>query len=241
MSDELKDLAAALSKAQADIMGASKDSQNPFFKSRYADLASIWAACRGPLTKNGLSVVQLPGRFKDGCVEVTTILLHASGQSIRETISTPVPPATNKAGDILAPADPQIVGSAITYLRRYALAAMVGVAPEEDDGEASSARNSNAKPAKPFYVNGDGEVVLPGDSKKWDGHGGKVLSDPTVPTAVLTQAYRWCAKELTNAQPLMQAMEDELERRRDAESEAELPEGHDPANSELFKGEEATV
>ena len=126
---ELNELAAALCKAQAEIEGASKDSTNPFFKSNYADLASIWTACRGPLTKHGLSVVQLPGRFADGCVEVTTMLLHESGQSITSTISTPVPQATNKKGEVIAPADPQIVGSAITYLRRYSLAAMVGVAP----------------------------------------------------------------------------------------------------------------
>jgi len=127
-SDSIKELSAALSKAQAEIKGASKDSANPFFKSKYADLASVWDACRDPLTKNGLSVSQPPSA--DGAkVTVETILMHESG----EWMSTAL---TMTAKDD----SPQAIGSTITYARRYALAAMTGVAPDDDDGEAAQGR-----------------------------------------------------------------------------------------------------
>lgn len=126
-SEPINELAAALAKAQALIQGAVKDSTNPHFKSRYADLASVWDACRKPLTDHGLSVAQTTGTAEDGRVRVTTLLLHASGQWIADDL-------------LMKPVkdDPQGVGSCITYARRYALAAMVGVAPEDDDGNAAS-------------------------------------------------------------------------------------------------------
>lgn len=132
-SAELKDLAAALAKAQAKVKGAAKDSTNPHFRSKYADLESVWSACRGPLTENGLSVSQWPGRDADGCT-LTTLLLHSSGQWIKGTAST-----------ALSKNDAQGVGSALTYLRRYALAAVASVAPEDDDGNAASQERSEAQ------------------------------------------------------------------------------------------------
>lgn len=125
-SESINELAAALAKAQAVIVGAIKDSTNPHFKSRYADLASVWDACRKPLTDHGLSVAQT-ATTDDQRVGVTTLLMHASGQWISDTL-------------LMRPTkdDPQGVGSCITYARRYALAAMVGVAPEDDDGNAAS-------------------------------------------------------------------------------------------------------
>ena len=129
-------LATALVKAQQVMEGARKDSENPFFRSKYADLASVWLACRAPLNDNGLSVVQLPG-FENGVATVTTILLHTSGQWIKGTSGAPIVGKTTKDGTVL-PADAQSVGSAITYLRRYALAAVAGVVQEDDDGNAAS-------------------------------------------------------------------------------------------------------
>jgi hypothetical protein len=120
-SENLNELAAALAKAQGEIGGASKDAVNPHFRTSYATLASVRDACREPLAKNGLSVVQLPARVGPQ-VEVVTVLFHASGQWISSRIS--VVPTKN---------DAQGIGAAITYLRRYLLAAMVGVAPEDDD------------------------------------------------------------------------------------------------------------
>jgi hypothetical protein len=126
-SENLGELAKALAAAQGEMNAASKDATNPHFKTRYADLASIMDACRGPLAKHGLSVTQLPGRDEAGQVTLTTTLMHASGQYIGSTIG--VRPAQE---------NPQVVGSILTYLRRYTLASVVGVVSDDDDGEAAS-------------------------------------------------------------------------------------------------------
>lgn len=132
-SETITDLAMALAKAQAQIKPASKDATNPHFKSRYADLPAVWEACRKPLTDNGLSVVQMPVDAGEGRVGLTSVLMHASGQYISSTVSTK-----------LTQDSAQGLGSALTYLRRYALAALVGiVADEDDDGNAASAPRSN--------------------------------------------------------------------------------------------------
>ena len=125
-SEQINELATALSKAQGKIKGAMKDSANPFFKSKYADLASVWEAFRQPFTENGLSLVQLPST-KDNQVTLESVLLHSSGQWISETMSA-------------QPKDmsPQSVGSTITYLRRYGAQSIAGVCPEDDDGNAGS-------------------------------------------------------------------------------------------------------
>ena len=127
MSENIKELATAFSKAQAAVEGAAKDSANPHFKNKYADLSSVWAACREALTANGLSVVQFPGELIENRMTMTTMLMHQSGQWMRETLSIP-----------LSKVDAQGYGSATTYARRYALAAVVGVCPEDDDGNAAS-------------------------------------------------------------------------------------------------------
>lgn len=127
-SESIAALAAALSKAQADITGALKDSSNPFFKSKYADLASCWDACRKQLAANNLAVIQTTEVTEAGTVLVT-ILAHASGEWMRGTL----PVVTKDNG-------PQAQGSGITYARRYALAAIVGLAQIDDDAEAAQAR-----------------------------------------------------------------------------------------------------
>jgi hypothetical protein len=142
-SDDIKELALALSKTQSILKGALKDSNNPFFKSKYADLASVWEACREPLAANGLSVVQMPCNDTPDSVALETILMHTSGQWISSVFSMPV-----------SKHDAQAVGSAITYARRYALSAVVGIAPEDDDGNLASGKSETAKPAysKPVAV-----------------------------------------------------------------------------------------
>src|SRR3990172_12431203 len=85
-SQTISELAKALSKAQGEMTGAKKDSENPFFKSRYADLASVWDACRAALSANGLSVVQIADS-SGGQVTVQTTLLHASGEWISGSLS----------------------------------------------------------------------------------------------------------------------------------------------------------
>lgn len=137
----LNELGSALSKAQAKIKAANKDATNPHFSSKYADLASVWDACREALTEQGLSVVQLPCGSGDN-IGLTTTLLHASGQWMASTIYA----MPERKG-------PQAVGSVLTYLRRYALAAAVGVAPEDDDGEAAS---GGSAPNAPGPANDNG-------------------------------------------------------------------------------------
>ena len=130
-SEAINELAAALSKAQAAMEGATKDSENPHFKAKYADLGNCWVACRKALTDNGLGIIQIPSA--DGAnVTVTTMLTHSSGQFIEGSLSM-----------IAQKNTPQGVGSCITYARRYALSAFVGIAPEDDDGQAASQGGGN--------------------------------------------------------------------------------------------------
>ncbi len=127
-SESIKELAAALAKAQGVMKGALKDSANPFFKSRYADLASVVEAIRAAFSANGLSYIQTVEPSDKDEVRVETTLLHSSGEWIScGILSLPV-----------SKIDAQGYGSALTYARRYSLSAAVGVAPEDDDGNAAS-------------------------------------------------------------------------------------------------------
>lgn len=130
ISSEIAELATALAKAQGAMDSATKSNVNPHFKSRYADLAAVRDAMREPFAANGLSVVQ-GLRTVQGGIEVETVLFHSSGQSIRETLMVPV-----------ARMDAQGLGSGATYGRRYALMSMIGLASEDDDGNAVSGNNT---------------------------------------------------------------------------------------------------
>lgn len=126
-SESLKELAASLAKAQGQIKGALKDSSNPFFKSKYADLSSVVEAIREPLSVNGLSYVQV-AHDAEGGAKIETLILHSSGEWLScGAVSVPV-----------SKADAQGFGSAMTYARRYSLSAAFGVAPEDDDGNAAA-------------------------------------------------------------------------------------------------------
>lgn len=134
-SEQINELAAALAKAQGQLEGAKKSSNNPFFKSKYADLAECWNTCREALTANEISVIQMPEEINEnGRLNITTMLAHSSGQYISSTLTMTV-----------TKLDPQAIGSAITYGRRYALAAMVGLAQEDDDGEKAMERSKDKK------------------------------------------------------------------------------------------------
>jgi hypothetical protein len=138
-SPAINELAAALCKAQGEIKSAKEDKTNPHFKSSYASLDSVWEACRDPLTKHGLSVVQLPN-VEGEMLILTTMLMHTSGQWIKSRM-----PITS------AKMTPQAIGSGMTYMRRYCLASLVGVAPKDwdDDGnEAQSTSGKNFTPVK---------------------------------------------------------------------------------------------
>lgn len=134
-SESINELSAALSKAQSEMHGAKKDSTNPFFKSNYADLASCWDACREPLTKNGLSVVQTTRVTENGGTILITTLLHSSGQWISGEM--PVKPMKD---------DIQGFGASLTYVRRFALMGIVSLTAEDDDGESAMNRTPYTKP-----------------------------------------------------------------------------------------------
>lgn len=144
ISEQINELAAALSIAQGQIIPAIKDSENPQFRgSKYADLAAIWEVMREPLAKNGLSLPQFVESEGD-CVIITTMLLHKSGQWMTSTLS--LKPVKQ---------DPQGYGSAATYGKRYGAAAMMGVVADiDDDGNAATfgGKKQTAKAKKERWV-----------------------------------------------------------------------------------------
>lgn len=141
-SDSITELAKAVVQFHGTIGKIPKTDKNPFFKSKYASLSTILGAISGPLTDSGLAVIQTP----HGCNELTTRLIHLSGEWIEDTYT--MTPTKN---------DPQGLGSAITYQRRYALGAILSLnIDDDDDGNAASqpsprpAEKANQpKPAKP--------------------------------------------------------------------------------------------
>ncbi len=136
MSPEIGKLGEALAKAQSEMEGVEKDGENPFFEKAYSTLHATWKACRKPLTKNGLSVIQTTGNGGDK-ITLYTMLIHSSGQWIRGALS--IKPLK---------ADPQALGSALTYLRRYGLSACVGLSSTDDDGEGGMDREKKKAPPK---------------------------------------------------------------------------------------------
>jgi len=131
-SESIKEIATALSKAQGQFDHAKKDVKNEFFKSKYADLASVIDAAKKPLSENGLSVAQVVDADENGNISLETILMHVSGEWISGKY--PVRPVKT---------DPQAMGSAITYARRYAFSAITGIAADDDDGNAASQNGKN--------------------------------------------------------------------------------------------------
>jgi hypothetical protein len=123
----MKEIAAAFVKAQSNFLPAIKSSENPFFNSKYADLASCIDAVIGSLNANGIALVQHTSEADKGVI-VHTTFLHESGE-IMETGSIFFPAVQNT---------PQAFGSALTYARRYSLMTACGIAPEDDDGHAGS-------------------------------------------------------------------------------------------------------
>jgi hypothetical protein len=136
-SEDISQLAVALSKAQSEMPSAIKNRTNPHFRSLYADYDSIWEACRVPLTANGLSISHMPMRFEKEWV-LLTLLFHKSGQWIRNMVPL-----------FLEGQKSQALGSAMTYMKRYGLSAIIAIpTDEDDDGNAADERVvSTAKPS----------------------------------------------------------------------------------------------
>lgn len=142
MSETIDKLAAALVAAQGAIGEAKREASNPAFGGKkYADLGSVWDAAKPALQAHGLSVVQTFEPSEVGTLALCTTLLHSSGQWISGTCFMP-----------LQKHDPQGYGSAATYARRYGLMALLGICPEDDDGNAASGqgnRQQTTQPARP--------------------------------------------------------------------------------------------
>lgn len=126
-SETIAKLALALSKAQSSISGAVKDSTNPFFSSKYANLESVVEAIRGPLADNELSFAQMTTKNEQGLF-VNTLIMHSSGEWLEGSY-----PVICKTMD-----DPQKVGAAMTYARRFSLASAFGVPQIDDDGNTAA-------------------------------------------------------------------------------------------------------
>jgi hypothetical protein len=136
-STEIAELSAALSSAQGAMGSAKKGADNPFFKSKYADLSEVIKALKEPFADNGLSYTQFPV-MDDDSAGVITVLMHSSGQYMRSVYTLP-----------LVKRDAQSVGSCITYARRYALQAIAGIPAADDDGSKAS------EPLDPMAIHDD--------------------------------------------------------------------------------------
>ena len=134
-SDSIKEIAISMCKVQTSMEVANKSKENPFFNSKYADLSEVLRCIKGVLPSHDLSFMQMPS-FENGVVSVETIVMHVSGEWISSISASPI-----------AKSNPQGVGDAITYLRRYSLAAIFGLAQQDDDGNSNSEQSSN-KPNK---------------------------------------------------------------------------------------------
>jgi hypothetical protein len=133
-SESITKMAPALLMAQKAITFASKDATNPHFKNKYADLGSVVDAVKPALNEAGIVFIQTASPSDDGKLHLSTRLMHESGEWIEDTLVMPLPKP-----------DPQGFGSAMTYARRYALAAITGVYQDDDDG--NGARLNGAPPA----------------------------------------------------------------------------------------------
>lgn len=137
-SQETSNIAKALVKAQKAITFASKDALNPHLKSKYADLPSVIDAVKVALNESGISFTQTAGGMENMHLKLTTRLMHESGEWIEDTMMMP-----------MVKQDPQGYGSALTYARRYSLAAITGLYQDDDDGYAASNHAKATQEAAP--------------------------------------------------------------------------------------------
>lgn len=211
MSENINEIAAALAKAQAKIGNVAKDAKNPHFKADYASLAAVLETCRPILAENGLCVMQPASSEDSGAVTVETMIAHTSGQWVRSRISCrPGKP------------DAQGIGSVITYMRRYSLASLVGVAQADDDGEGASGRGENSGPkmepaqrqkpqqeraapaAAPAVPDRPASIPVPsaGEESDWGAWGGAFKSALASAKSV-SEVNAWCDANATQLAGMM--------------------------------------
>ena len=176
-SSDLKDLFTALAKAQAEMQTAELSSQNPYFKTRYADLAAIVKASRPALTQNGLALIQQIITHDDSHTYLYTMLCHNSGQWVESRVRI-VPPKN----------DAQSLGSYITYLRRYSIAAICGIVTSNEDDDA--------------------ELAMAGDREMFSKSNGKYASRDSGVEFVSSQELQTLESELANHADIAQLVKD---------------------------------
>lgn len=132
---ELNEIATALSKLQGEVLNATKDKQG--YNYSYADLAQVLDIARPLMAKNGLSLTQMPTSLSDGKIGLTSMLLHTSGQHIQSFFELPIESAAKMS-------TAQACGSVITYMRRYALAAIIGIAQTDEDADFQMVKKAKA-------------------------------------------------------------------------------------------------
>lgn len=138
-SQEINEITAALAKAQTAISKAQATATNSFYNSKYATLDDVFTMCKGPLNENGIAVTQTMGYLDNGELCLLTQISHTSGQWIRSALPLKYdlilanPTEVDKYGKEKKVNSLHKLGSSITYLKRYALAAIVGCGGEEDD------------------------------------------------------------------------------------------------------------
>lgn len=149
-SENIADLMAALVLARKDFKAVHRNAANPFFKSKYPDLSEIVGATHEALMGQGLSVIQSPGSFADHNIYLTTMLAHISGQWMRDTFAMPI-----------VKVDPQGVGAAVSYARRYSLQAFLNIAADLDDDAESAVVHEKAEIRKPQALRPTDTTIAP--------------------------------------------------------------------------------
>lgn len=182
------ELAAALAKAQSAFKPLRRTSTNPYYNSRYAELSECIAACSEALQSNGLAVSQSPSYDPQAkVVTVTTLLMHTSGQWLQGELSLP---AEGLGKDKQPKLDAHTIGSAITYARRYAYQAILGIAAEDDDDgnrAAHVADDPEVFQSRPAAVQPKGRAISAAQAKRFWAIAHQAGADDAAVDAVLAQ------------------------------------------------------
>lgn len=217
---EHPNLAAALVAAQKDMPAVEKDGTNPHFKSSFTTLGKLIATVRPVLNRHGIAVIQMPSRDDQGKPTLVTRLVHSSGDSTEETMPL-----------ILAKQDAQALGSALTYAKRYALAAALAIADQEDDdGNAATVAASTSPPASDQQLGVLGSALnwfLPAETSAatWDAIKAQCGGEITGPVANAVIATIKARKDLEAPDQAIAAEQDNAAEQPDAPSPEPVPAG----------------
>lgn len=210
-SENIGQLAAALAKAQKNYKPLKKESMNPYYNKKYADLAAVIEATKDSLADNELSIVQLPGAEGEK-VKIKTILMHSSGEFLAEDLPLTLPTVQDKeTKELRTKDDPQSVAICVTYGRRISYQAFAGIAADEDDdGNAASGKTNvqpspkpqpkvNQTPAQPKNDPRPAEKVNPNTSEKTNTATESVPKTDDLPTqaelkVIQTDVREWAKK-----------------------------------------------